>query len=629
MKARLILFQACLGLLLLAVVLRPPQWTGGYHSAASADMHRTADAKAEALTAHADRLAAKVHEATGGVAESADAAVANLLHSVGLNAGRPVAGPSKPDTAVTAAVRTGLGELKWVATQATDYTPLQAKGRELFLNSGCTYCHSLYKRPDKEEVRPWGYISTDARRWGPEPEPGETAFDEPLVLGTKGIAPDLSRVGLKYGDEWHLAHFWQPPTVVPGSIMGGFSALLFDSPPDAIPVAEDPEGDLTLERTPVTEGLFDFASQERINLTPSETGILFVPERAKGKYPVIWTPNDEFTGDEVHLVVETENVRALVAFVQKLGMNRGRWRDMLEPIAVEGADEDMPRDDAMVARGKEVYERHCIGCHGVKGDGNGPVSTFMHIQRPRNFTYGMYKFRRTESPLPSDADLLRTISRGVKGTAMPPWYELPLEDRLAVIQYVKFALTVDLSDPSAPYYFFDEEPPEEKMPIGTPPAPTPELIAHGGEIWLQAKCWECHGKEGRGDGEKAAGLKDKWGFPIVPANLTRGQFKSGPNVTDVFRTISMGLIGTPMPSFGASFSEDDRWALAYYILSLSAYADPLTGEQLPLSPETRKALDDPNLRASSPEQAYGLPHGCVGAACKVAGLVPASGAGEQ
>jgi cytochrome c oxidase cbb3-type subunit 2 len=627
MKARLILFLACLCLLIVAAAVRVPQWSG--HAETSSDaagLHGAADAKAQALVAPTARMAARVHAATGGLAETADSTVAGLLSGIGLQTPAPPRPVDPSSPAVTAVVRTGMGELKWVATQATDYTPLQAKGRELFLSSGCTYCHSLYARPGKEEARPWGYISTDARRWGPEPEPGEKAFDDPIVFGTQGIAPDLGRVGLKYGDEWHLAHFWQPPTVVPGSIMGGFSGLLFDSPAEPIPVVEDAAGDLTLERTPITEGVFDFASEERIQLTPSEAGILFVPGRAQGKYPVIWAPNDEFTGEQVNLVIETENVRALTAFVQKLGMNRGRWRDALEPIAVDGADEDMPRDDAMVARGKQVYERHCIGCHGVKGDGNGPVATFMHIQRPRNFTYGMYKFRRTASPLPSDADLLRTISRGVRGTAMPPWYELPLADRLAVIQYVKFELTADMADPSTPYYYFEEEPPGEKIPVGSPPSPTPELVAHGGEIWLQAKCWECHGKEGRGDGEKAAGLKDKWGFPIVPANLTRGQFKSGPNVTDVFRTISMGLIGTPMPSFKDSFSEEDRWALAYFILSLSAYTDPLTGEQLPLSPEVRKALDDPGLRTPGPEQAYGLPHGCAGANCKVAGL---AGAGEQ
>ena len=37
---------------------------------------------------------------------------------------------------------------------------------------------------------------------------------------------------------------------------------------------------------------------------------------------------------------------------------------------------------------------------------------------------------------------------------------------------------------------------------------------------------------------KAAGLKDDLGFPIVPADLTSGQFKSGPAVEDIFRTMT-------------------------------------------------------------------------------------------
>jgi cytochrome c oxidase cbb3-type subunit 2 len=462
-----------------------------------------------------------------------------------LSAGRSTA--EAVPASVTTVVRTNLGELKWVAMAATDYTPLEAEGRRLFQQSGCTYCHAQYTRPTGTEIRPWGIISTDARRWGPPPEPGEQAFDIPPTRSTEGIAPDLGRVGLKYGDEWHLAHFWNPPMVVPGSIMGGFAGL-FDQPPEQIPIVDADGGGSTLERTATTERLFDFASQERIQLTPNAQGLLFVPDRARGKYPLIWTPNDEFTGETVRLIAETPAITALTAYVQKLGMNRGRWRELYEPAYVDGTDLELPRSDEKIARGKEVYERHCLGCHGVEGDGNGPAATFTHAQRPRNFTYGMYKFRLTDGPLPSDQDLLRTITRGVRGTAMPAWYELPLEDRLAVMQYVKYELTADRSDPTEPYRYFESEPPGPPMEIGPPPNPTAELLAHGERIWQQAKCWECHGQLGKGDGEKAPGLRDKWGFAIVPANLTRGQFKSGPSVTDVYRTITMGLIGTPMPA---------------------------------------------------------------------------------
>jgi cytochrome c oxidase cbb3-type subunit 2 len=199
---------------------------------------------------------------------------------------------------------------------------------------------------------------------------------------------------------------------------------------------------------------------------------------------------------------------------------------------------------------------------------------------------------------------LRTITRGVRGTAMPAWYELPLNDRLAVIQYIKYVLAVDRSDPSKPYAYFIEEPPTQPLYIGQPPAPSQDMLAHAKDVWQNAKCWECHGQTGKGDGEKAAGLKDDFGFPVRPADLTSGQFKSGPSVQDIFRTMSTGLSGTPMPSYRDSLSEQDRWALAYYVLSLSAFKDPLTREPLKISDADRKALDDPKAATGSPEDPY-------------------------
>ena len=229
----------------------------------------------------------------------------------------------------------------------------------------------------------------------------------------------------------------------------------------------------------------------------------------------------------------------------------------------------------------------------------------MFNQRPRNFNAAVFKFRLTKEPLPTDGDLLRTITRGVRGTAMPAWYELPINDRLAVIQYIKYELAVDRSDPASPYAFFVEEPPG-------PPLLHREaarrrrssIIDRGKEVWQVAKCWECHGQGGKGDGEKAAGLKDDLGFAIIPADLTSGQFKSGPAVEDIFRTMTTGLSGTPMPSYRDALPEEDRWALSYYVLSLSAYKDPLTREPLAVADADRAALND--LALASGHSGYRL-----------------------
>lgn len=501
--------------------------------------------------------------------------------------------PSARTSAVTAVVRTDLGQLKWMRAAATDYTPLQQLGRKVYLREGCWYCHSQYVRP----------VTGETRRWGPVSEAGEYAYDVPHLFGTRRIGPDLTRVGLKYGDEWHFAHFWNPRLLTPDSIMAPYRGL-FETPAEPVKIVDAGSSNRTLDKTPVTEKLFDFGSKEQIKLTPNEDGLLFVPLQARGKFPLVWIPNNEYAGGSVTIAAETNELQGLIAYVQKLGMNRGKWRDLFEPQQIEITDATLPRSAEWIAYGKEVYDQRCVGCHGTKGDGNGPAATFLYNQRPRNFTQGVFKFRLTKEPLPTDGDLLRTITRGVRGTAMPPWYELPLTDRLAVIQYIKYDLTVDRSDPAGPHAWFIEEPPGPPLYIPRPPAPSQEIIAHGKEIWESAKCWECHGHSGKGDGQKAPGLKDDFGFPIRPADLTSGQFKSGAGVEDIFRTISTGLSGTPMPTFKDSFSEQDRWALAYYVLSLSAFKDPLTGTALSISATDRASLDDPKLEASSPDTAY-------------------------
>jgi len=59
-----------------------------------------------------------------------------------------------------------------------------------------------------------------------------------------------------------------------------------------------------------------------------------------------------------------------------------------------------------------------------------------------------------------------------------------------------------------------------------------------------------------------------------------------------------------MPSFADSLGNAERWALAYYVLSLSAWADPLTGEKLQLSDAAKAALNSRGVEASHPRRAW-------------------------
>src|SRR3546814_5558847 len=160
--------------------------------------------------------------------------------------------PQSRHSKVTSVVRTDLGELKWMEAQATDYTELQAHGRAVYTRGGCWYCHSQFVRP----------VTGETRRGGAVAQSGEYAVDTPHLFSTRRIGPDLSRVSLKYSDEWHLAHFWDPRMVVPDSIMPRF-AKLFDQVEEPVRIVDDNQGNRTLERTPATETLFDFERQDR------------------------------------------------------------------------------------------------------------------------------------------------------------------------------------------------------------------------------------------------------------------------------------------------------------------------------------------------------------------------------
>lgn len=208
--------------------------------------------------------------------------------------------------------------------------------------------------------------------------------------------------------------------------------------------------------------------------------------------------------------------------------------------------------------GKVFYEGLCAICHGKNGDGKGRFAGFLN-PKPRDFTEGTFKFRTTPSgSLPTDLDLFRTITMGLKGTGMPSWFALPSEDRWALVHYIKTFSEI-----------FDEEEPEDPIEFGAQPAATPEILAQGMALYDEAKCWDCHGREGMGDGPSAGQLKDDRGSPILPADFTSGVLRAGTGVKDVFRSLSTGLDGTPMPSYGDVLSQEERWALAHYVASFT------------------------------------------------------------
>nr|CRH06232.1 cytochrome-c oxidase fixO chain [Candidatus Magnetococcus massalia] len=89
------------------------------------------------------------------------------------------------------------------------YTPLELRGRDIYVREGCYNCHSQMIRPFRDEYERYGHYSLAA----------ESKYDHPFQWSSKRTGPDLARVGGKYSSLWHQAHMRMPQNVVPESVM--------------------------------------------------------------------------------------------------------------------------------------------------------------------------------------------------------------------------------------------------------------------------------------------------------------------------------------------------------------------------------------------------------------------------
>src|SRR5262245_60851632 len=81
-----------------------------------------------------------------------------------------------------------------------------------------------------------------------------------------------------------------------------------------------------------------------------------------------------------------------------------------------------------IRRGQAVYQTSCLGCHGEKGDGNGPMARFIS-PRPRNFGEGKFRIVTTANAKPSDEDWMLVLNNGMPGSAMFSFAHLPDGDK--------------------------------------------------------------------------------------------------------------------------------------------------------------------------------------------------------
>jgi len=201
-------------------------------------------------------------------------------------------------------------------------TDIEEAGRKIYMQNGCTYCHSQYIRPED-----WGL---GAERVA---QAGDYIKDSPILLGSERTGPDLSQAGGEHPDDWHTAHFVNPRYASPESIMPPFKFL---------------------------------KETERNSLIGYIQGMGGKDADKRMERQLYWR--------DLAIKAYEAGADSNIAWIHSL-VPQG-WRDVPNPY---------PATEPALMRGEKVYQAFCVGCHGPVGDGMGPAYPYIYPP-PLNFT---------------------------------------------------------------------------------------------------------------------------------------------------------------------------------------------------------------------------------------------------
>jgi len=206
-----------------------------------------------------------------------------------------------------------------------------------------------------------------------------------------------------------------------------------------------------------------------------------------------------------------------------------------------------------LAIGEKVYKEICFACHGLKGDGKGP-SWFNTKPSPQVFNSGVYMSRLTDEYMFNVvkygklAVLKREIpNKKLESLAMPAFSQVLEDDQIR--ELIKFERAFSQG--------------------GAQSAEMREIF--------DAACAVCHGKGGRGDGERAISIQPAPKYFVSegqpgPMNLADPQLMARFSDDFLFALIKRGKIGVveeakfdTMQPFGHVLSDKEIWSVIRYI----------------------------------------------------------------
>jgi mono/diheme cytochrome c family protein len=218
-------------------------------------------------------------------------------------------------------------------------------------------------------------------------------------------------------------------------------------------------------------------------------------------------------------------------------------------VALMVASSSPANADNLTQRG-DLYDRHCLPCHGRFGDGLGPAAAWVW-PRPRDLTQGVYKWRSRGDLPPSADDIASTIRFGTS-SSMPGFGSVLSSSEIAqlVATVQQLAPTISWSSSS------------NATLIGSAGS-----LANGRKLWTDKGCTSCHGVDGKGATSTLA-TATVYDLTTTPLRRPRSNDTIEARRAAVVATLETGLDGTAMPSFSTALSASEKRDIAEFVVGL-------------------------------------------------------------
>lgn len=321
---------------------------------------------------------------------------------------------------------------------ATPLSDAAWRGKQNFQQQGCYLCHSGFTRPQDVAVGQY-FVYTRVSEAGDWPGAGWT----PNLFGSIRTGPDLSNEGGQHPDDWQRAHYFDPRYTTPKSVMPRFSFWSDARTQDAIAFNAfqgGKEGLLRYATVTVGDNLMD------INMGKKDPQKVYpdLVQQLGGAYVPGGKPSDKSPSGLPWKAVWMMN-----------SFDRGYWL----------TDNPLPLTQQNLLRGKIIFQERCVGCHGVKGNGQGPAAQFLS-PTPFDFT-STSMMGGQMGPFASPGMMYHRILTAGPGTAMENFgTRLSVEDIWRVVLFLKTIPNGSLADPQTlptPDMYLNWEPPKPML----------------------------------------------------------------------------------------------------------------------------------------------------------------------